>query len=161
MPKVFIRSSDLTRERPIIAASYQDDYPIPDDAHGEGMTIMTLPHSVLGGPSKDSLGLPSLLPGWRERAGDIPVKAEAKRRITEAFSISDQLNALFDMVDAILKYGTDQNKWPADIAQRKRAYDEARKYIAEVMEKARVHVGVMPRDPSKDNAWPPRLKKHV
>jgi hypothetical protein len=160
MPKIFIRTSDLTDERPIIVASYKDDTMIADDAHGEGMTVMTVPDQLLGGPSPNSLGMASLVAGWRERAGTIPVKAEAKRRIEKSFSISDQLNVLHDMVDTILKYGVDTSKWPADMVQRKAAYDAGRKYIADVREKVRANQ-IMPRDPASDKVWPQRLTRKI
>lgn len=159
MPKVFVRTNDLSNERPIIVASYPDDTTIADDAHGEGMTVLTVPSQVLGGPSKESLGMSSLVAGWREHAGDMPVKAEARRRIEKAFSVSDQLNMLHDMVDAITKHGSDMSKWPADVRQRKMTHDEGIKYIAEVRTKTRAHRDAMPRDPASDKIWPQRLAK--
>ena len=160
MAKVFVRTNDLDNERPIIVAKYRDDTVIADDAHGDGVTVLTVPDQVLGGPSKESLGLPSFVAGWRGLVGDIPVKAEAKRRIERSFSISDQLNALNDMVDAILKHGVDMARWPADVRQRKMAYDEGHKYIADVMDKVRANA-TMPRDPSSDKVWPRRLTKKI
>jgi hypothetical protein len=160
MAKVFIKSDQLTHERPIIVASYADDTVIADDAHGPGLTVMTVPNSVLGGPAPESLGMSSLIPGWREKVGSLPVKAEARRRIERSFSISDQLNVLHDMVDAITRHGADPNKWPADVRQRKQVYDEGRRYIADVREKARGHA-VMPRDPASDKAWPQRMTRKV
>jgi hypothetical protein len=159
MAKVFIRTNDLSNERPIIVASYPDDATVADDAHGQGMTVLTVPSQVLGGPSKESLGMASLAAGWREQAGDMPVKAEAKRRIESGFSISDQLNMLHEIVDAITKHGADMTKWPADVRQRKMAHDEGRKYIAEVRDKVRAHRAAAPRDPASDKIWPQRMKK--
>jgi len=158
VPKVFIRTNDLANERPIIVASYADNTEIADDAHGQGMTVMTLPAFLLGGPSKESLGMSSLVTGWRDKAGAIPVKAEAKRRIERDFSVADQLNILHELVDAILKHGADMSKWPADVRQRKMAHDEGRKYIADVRERARTQT-IVPRDPASDKLWPQRLKK--
>jgi len=157
--KIYIRNSDLTLERPIIVASYSDDTVIADDAHGEGMTVLTVPNQLLGGPSPGSLGMASLVTGWRERAGQMPVKAEAKRRIEAGFSVSDQLNALYDLVNAILQYGTDIHKWPADVTQRKLVYDEGFKYVADIREKTKSHGAAMPRDPGSDKIWPQRLAK--
>lgn len=161
MAKVFIRTSDLTHDRPIVIASYKDDAVIAADAHGEGVTVMTVPDQVVGGPSPNSLGMASLVAGWRERAGDMPTKAEAKRRIEKSFSVSDQLNVLHDMVDAITKYGADMTKWPADVRQRKMAYEEGRKYIAQVREKVSAHGATMPRDPASDKMWPQRLTRKI
>jgi hypothetical protein len=162
MPKVFIRSSDLTRERPIVVASYNDDVDIPDNAHGEGMSVLILPSYLLAGPSTESLGMSSLAKGWRARAGEIPIKAEAQRRIEKGFPVLDQLTLVHEMIDAITKYGTDLSKWPADVRQRKMAYDEGCKYITDVKDKARTHsAGVMPRDPASDKIWPPRLTKKL
>lgn len=160
MAKVFIRTNDLGNERPIIFASYKDDSLIPDNAHGEGMTVLTLPDGLLGAVSQEALGMASLVKGWREKAGDIPVKSEAKRRIEQGFSTADQLNALHDLIDAMLKYGADISRWPADVQQRKLNYDEGFKYIADVMEKTRAHASAaMPRDPASDKVWPHRLTK--
>ena len=105
-----------------------------------------------------SLGMSSLVTGWRDKAGAIPVKAEAKRRIERDFSVADQLNILHELVDAILKHGADMSKWPADVRQRKMAHDEGRKYIADVRERARTQT-IVPRDPASDKLWPQRLKK--
>jgi hypothetical protein len=157
--KVFIRTADLDKERPIICASYGDDTVIADDAHGEGMTVLTLPSKTLGGPSRESFGMPSLVAGWRGHAGDMPVKAEAKRRIEQAFPVLDQLGALYDIIDTITKHGLDMSKWPADVRQRKLGYDEGFKYIADVNDKARTHAAAMPRDPASDRIWPKRLTK--
>ena len=159
MAKVFIRTDDLGNDRPIVVASYKDDIVIADDAHGAGMTVMTVPDQVLGGPSPGSLGMASLTRGWREHAGDMPVKAEAKRRIEKAFSVSDQLNALFDMVNAITQYGADMSKWPADVRQRKNDYDAGHRYVTEVRNKAQTHIATKPRDPASDKIWPQRPAK--
>jgi hypothetical protein len=155
--KVFIRASELMAERPLVVAHYSDETLIRDDAHGEGLIVLTLPQDVITGPSKTSHGFSSLAAGWRERAGSMPVDAEAKRRIEETFPIADQIESMRDVIDSVLKHGADTSKWPADVKQRKAGYDEKWKYVTEVMAKRREHTTVMPRDPSSDKIWPRRL----
>jgi hypothetical protein len=158
MTKIFVRTNDLGEERPILIAQYNDGYPIADNAHGDGMTVLTVPREIIGRPSKDSCGLPSLVAGWRDKAGSMPVKAEAQRRIEEGFSTSDQLTALRDMLEAVMTHGVDANAWPPDVKARKIAFDEKWKYVTDIQNKMREHA-VMPRDPASDKVWPQRPRK--
>jgi hypothetical protein len=158
--KVFIRTNDLDGKTPTVVACYADETEIRDDVHGEGMTVLSVPREVIESPKLEiNNGLPYLAANWRERVGSAPVKAEAKRRIDDAFSVSDQLNALHDMIDAIVRYGTDPAKWPEDARHRKVLFDERWKYVADVKAKVREHAAVLPRDPGSDKIWPHRLMK--
>jgi hypothetical protein len=152
--KVFIRSDQATVEKPAILGYYPDDASIPDDAHPNAM-IVTVPNGVL----EMSGGMPRLAKDWRERAGSLPVGAEAKRRIESAFSIHDQLQAIHDVQEAMLTHGPDQSKWPSSARQLKASHDEKWKYVAEVRAKAQEHATALPNDPSSDKIWPRRLTK--
>jgi hypothetical protein len=160
--KVFIRTTDLNSETPNLIACYPDESSVSDDAHGEGMTVLIVPREVIESPKLEiNGGMPYLATNWRERSGAMPVKAEAKRRIDDAFSVSDQLTALHDMIDAITRYGADASKWPEDVRHRKVTFDERWKYVTEVTDKIREHAQAPPRDPSSDKIWPRRLAKKV
>jgi hypothetical protein len=160
--KVFIRTNDLNSETPVVIACYDDEKSVSDDAHGAGMTVLTLPRELVESPKLEvNGGMPYLAKNWRERAGAMPVKAEAQRRINEAFSISEQLIALHDMIDAVIKYGADSSKWPEDVRHRKVLMDERWKYVSDVNNKIREHANMPPRDPASDKIWPQRLKKHA
>jgi hypothetical protein len=161
--KVFVRTDSLGTQKPTIIAVYPDDSNIPANAHGEGMTILHVPMQAIEKVppvnSPEGGRLPVLSDNWREAAGDMPVKAEAKRRIEEAFPASDQLNSLYEMVDTVVQYGIDITKWPADARQRKVEFDKKWKYVAEVREQLKTHSAAMPRDPSSDKIWPRRLAR--
>jgi hypothetical protein len=161
--KVFIRTSDIANEKPILIASYPDESDIKDNAHGEGMIVLTVPREVIQSPTHGAAGngMPYLAKDWRERAGTVPVAAEAKRRIEDAFPISDQLRSLHEMIDAMTKYGAQEAAWPPEIRQRKAAFDERWKYVTDVTSKANEHAPAMPRDPSNDKLWPRRPMKKV
>lgn len=156
--KVFIRSEHLADEAPIVVGCYPDESLVKDEAHGEGVTVLTLPDDLVISDA-DKGGLLTLIKDWRQRAGALPVKAEAKRRIVQAFTVSDQLNALHEIVDLITKHGSDVSAWPAGAQQRKAEFDERRNYIGEILERARGHAPSLPRDPRSDKIWPHRLAK--
>lgn len=162
--KVFVRTSELGGEDPpTVIASYRDDSTVPDDAHGDGVTVLTLPMSALAPPPRGGATgrpggrLPTLAKDWREKAGTAPVKAEAKRRIEQEFSITDQLNALRELLANVLEHGADVGRWPDDARAHKAELDEKWRYVAEVRERARAHAPSTPIDPGSDKAWPRRL----
>ena len=154
--KVFIRTSELSAKKPNVVAFYPDSTDIGDDAHGDGMTVLILPQAVV---TADRLGMIFLDESWRERAGSLPVDAEAKRRIDEAFTVSEQVEALRDLVQFLIEHGADVSNWPADAKERKALLDERWRYIDEVRERARAHGRAPPFDPSSDKAWPRRMTK--
>jgi hypothetical protein len=156
--KIFVRTNDLTAERPTVIAAYTDDTVIADNAHGDGMTILSLPKEVIRNPETFGSGMLFLSPDWRERAGSMPVEGEAKRRIDDVFTIYDRLNALQDMIDAITTHGADASRWPPEARKCKTAFDEQRKYITEVRDRLRQHIAAPPRDPSGEKLWPQRLR---
>jgi hypothetical protein len=155
--RVFIRSEHLGEDEPIVVGAYPDESPVKEDAHGDGVTVLTLPDGLVKS-DVDKGGLLTLIKDWRARAGTLPVKTEAKRRIGEVLTISDQLNALAELVDLITKHGADVSSWPEDAKQHKAQFDERRNYVGEVLERARA-TPVMPRDPGSDKVWPRRLAK--
>ena len=164
--KVYIKTEEMAGEKPFIIAFYPDDAIVPDNAHGEGVTVVSVPMGAIKLPLPDSpdaqagFSMPHLAPNWRELAGAAPVQAEAKRRIESAFPLSDQLSSLYDMVDAITKHGPDISRWPADVRQRKTAFDEKWKYVADVKAKAHEQGATVARDPSNDKLWPRRPIKN-
>lgn len=155
--KVFVRSSNLAGERPVVLAFYPDDSNVGNDAHGEGVTILTLPMEAI--EKGEHSGLPSLVKDWRARAKSIPIHAEAKRRIEEAFTIEDQVNALREMIEMIMEHGLDSERWPVAARERKIAIDEKWSYIDEVKERARAHSPNVLINPDSDKLWPRRLTK--
>jgi hypothetical protein len=161
--KVFIRTNDLNEETPIVVACYDDEKAVPDDAHGAGMTVLTLPRELIESPRIElNGGMPFLAKNWRERAGTMPVEAEARRRIDDAFPVSEQLSALHDMLDAIMRHGADVSKWPEDVRHRKALFDQRWKYVSDVVSKSLEHARTAaPRDPSSDKIWPQRMAKKV
>lgn len=157
--KVFVRKSDLAAgDKPVAIAFYPDNSDIADDAHGEGVTVLTLPMHALVQPNPASGGLYHLADDWRERAGSLPVEAEAKRRIEETFGAQEQLNALREIVENIVKHGSISN-WPEEARTRKAEFDEKWNYVDEVRERARAHAPSAPIDPGSDKLWPRRFPK--
>lgn len=159
--RVFIRTDELTNDKPTLIAFYPDDSSVADDAHGEGMTVLTLPREVIQNSQGMKGGMPHLAADWRKRAGSVPIEAEAMRRIEESFPLAEQVKSMHDVIDIITKHGADMSKWPADVRQRKAAYDEKLKYVADVMDKARANTATMPHDPGSDKIWPRRPTKKV
>jgi len=154
--KVFIRSDEIASEKPIVIGMYPDDSNIADDAHGSGISVVSVPDGLVERTRGEPLRLAA---NWRERVGSSPVAAEAKRRIEDAFSLADQVQSLHDLIEAIVSHGPDMSKWPADVRQHKQALDEKWKYVGAVRAKANEHSKALPRDPSNDKAWPQRLVK--
>jgi hypothetical protein len=155
--KVFIRSSDLTGEKPRVIAFYPDGSDVPDNAHGDGITVLNLPMSVLVREAYDPV--PVLAEDWRARAGSLVVEAEAKRRIDEALPLSEQIGALREMISFIVQYGVNVSEWPAAATARKAELDELWNYIDEIRERARAHMPAIPPNPVSDKVWPRRLAK--
>jgi hypothetical protein len=159
--KVFVRAGELAGEKPTVVACYSDESEVSDKLHGDGMTVLTVPSGVIvteplpGG----GMSLPRLASNWRERVGSVPVAAEAQRRISDAFSVSDQLSSLHDMIDSVMKYGADETRWPQDARQRKAAFDEKWRYVVDVKNKLRELSASPPSDPSGDKIWPRRPMK--
>jgi hypothetical protein len=154
--KVFVRRSDLNSAAPRIVASYPDNTDVMDDAYGEGITVLNLPPNVL--LADGGLGM-VLAQDWRQHAGTLPVKTEAKRRIERVFTISDQLNALHEIIAIMMQHGSDPSQWPDQTKARSAALEELWNYIDEVRERARAHASAIPYDPSSDKVWPPRPAK--
>jgi hypothetical protein len=159
--KVFVRTSNLAEEKPIVIAFYPDTSNVKDDAHGDGVTVLSLPMSALVTPDPRNKGvnLYTLSSDWRQTSGSLSVKGEAKRRIEQVFSISDQLNALHEIIDIVVKHGADASRWPGSVRDRKIELDEKWNYIGEVRERVRSHEPAMPHNPGSDKAWPRRLAK--
>jgi hypothetical protein len=175
--KVFVPTSQLGEVKPKILGVYPDNSSIADDAHGEGVTVLTVPGSAIvydmpfGIPGKP-LGpegfrqkikgnRPMLAADWRQKAGAMPVEAEAKRRIAEAFPLDEQILSLLNIIDTIVTNGTDVSKWPYAAQQLKNELDQKRRYISEVKARAQQNVQVLPSDPGNDHIWPPRLPKKI
>jgi hypothetical protein len=159
--KVFVRTESLGTEKPAVIAFYPDDSNIPANAHGDGITVLNVPMQVIEIPAAGigEFRLPSLTSNWREAAGDMPVKAEVRRRIETEFPTSEQISSLFELIDALIRHGSDISKWPTDVRQRKAEFDKKWKYVTEVQEHGKTHAAVMPRDPSSDKIWPRRLAR--
>jgi hypothetical protein len=156
--KVFVRGT--TDKNPMVVAFYPDDADVSATAHGEGVTVLTLPAGVIAAPKKDGgSGMPTLIDDWRDRAGAIPVEAEAKRRINEAFPLAEQIDALQDMLTFLMKHGANPATWPEDALARKAEIDVRWKYVGEVKERARAHGSVPVLDPGSDKIWPTRIPK--
>jgi hypothetical protein len=164
--KVFIRTDQLNEQKPQIIATYPDESSVSSSAHGEGVTILTLPTDVLARNvrrpgqqpyvRRSKFNLPTLVNDWRQRAGTIPVEAEAKRRIGDAIASNDEL---LKILNDIMTFGADVSKWPPDAVQRKIELDEKRNYIDAVRKQMLIHSAAMPYDPSSDKIWPQRILK--
>jgi hypothetical protein len=165
--KVFIRTSDLGEKSPRLIAFYRDESAVPDDAHGEGMTVLTLPANAMiaerlyadAPPEAGEPIIMRLADDWRQRVGPTVLEAQATQRINEAFSPAEQISALRETVDLVIKHGPDASSWPTSAKQRKAEIDEKWKYIGEIKERLRALMPSMPADPTSDKAWPMRLAK--
>jgi len=156
--KVFVRNSDLSQGgQPPVLAFYPDDSSIPDDAHGEGVTVLNLPESAITKEKPRSgrgVFRYVLVHNWRNVGGEQIANSEAARRIKKVLSESDQLAALWEFLGYILKYGIDVTKWPPEAFAWKKELDEKFNYIKAVKERAQVHSPNMPLQPASDAAWP-------
>jgi len=150
--KVFVRTGDLSNPDPIVVASYSDETVVPDNAHGEGLSVLTVPSDAV---STIEDGLPRLKRNWREQSGTMPVEAEARRRIEKDFSVADQVSALYELVTLILDRGGDVSKWPRQAIARRSELDDLFSHVAAIRERARQNP-VAPLDPSSDKLWPRR-----
>jgi hypothetical protein len=156
--KVFIRTSELSgSEPPTVIAFYDDNADIAPDAHGPGTTVLTLPGKVLD-RDPEYRRPPRLARDWRDRAGSLPVEAEANRRVEDVLPAADQAATLHELVDLIIKHGTDVSKWPTDAKNRKAEIDEAWTYVRGVRSRAR-SLKSAPPDLASDKAWPTRIAK--
>lgn len=162
--KVVIRSSQLTSQSPEIIATYDDATDIASDAHGPDTMILSVPQNVVTHEIDESGGLLppklKLAVDWRERASKPIIAAEAKRRTDEAFTLSEQMNTLHELVSLVVQHGTDVAKWPAEAKTRKAEIDEMWNYINEISKRARTHSAASsaPVNPTNDKIWPTRLK---
>jgi hypothetical protein len=153
--KVFIRTSELTSDKPHVIAFYPDGSNIKNDAHGTGLTVLTVPDTVLAqGDAADPI--PKLIKDWRTRAGSVIVESEAKRRIDEALSSIDRFTTLREVIEFVVQHGSDVSKWPSEAKARKAEIDELWRYLGEIRERARAHASVIPHDPGSDKVWPRR-----
>ena len=102
--KVFVRSTDLANdERPLVMGFYDDASEITGDAHGPGMTMLTVaPGLLVNDKRKDGSLEPMarLSPDWRQRSANY-------------FPPSERLASLYAMLAGIIEHGADVSKWPA------------------------------------------------
>lgn len=154
--KVFLKSS-VGDNSPRIVAQYPDGARVRDDAHGEGVTVLTLPDNLIVPEFEQGLfrGM-RLVDDWRKRAGPEMVEAEAKRRTEEVASASEQAAALNEKLDLILRHGINVSTWPEEAKDRKAEIDGVLSYVAAVRDRARTYASSVPIDLGADKIWPPR-----
>jgi hypothetical protein len=162
--KVFIRSDDLTNERPIIIEYYPDGSEVQDNAHGEGMTVLTVPKDVIQSQGKAgvdgrNIGPPALVSNWRQHVGSRPIDAEAEKRINEVFTQTEQISALHEIIDAMINHGIDSTNWPENLKVRRAEIEAQFEYVKAVKESARAHATSIPLNPGSDKIWPRRITK--
>jgi len=152
--KVFVRTGDLSTDEPVVIATYSDESHVADSAHGDGMSVLTLPPDAVAMHD----GMPHLRKDWRDRAGPMPVAAEAKRRVEREFPVDKQIDALRELIALILANGTESAKWPEGIRARMAEIDEQFRFIDEIKQRAKDHP-VAPLDPGSDKLWPRRAAR--
>ena len=162
--KVFVRTGDLSGgKRPEVVAFYDDDTDISPDAHGPGMSVITVPGHLIAHERDERNPMvpmvPRLADNWRSRVGPHFTAAEAERRVNDVLAPSEQVSALHEVVEMVVQHGTDVSKWPSVAKARKAELDEKWNYLGEVRERARAHAPSAPIDPSSDKVWPARLKR--
>jgi len=157
--QVFIRSTEMSDQNPLVIACYPASRPVPVDTHGDGMSVLTLPIEAIKQPALgvEGIRLPMLADNWQSYPQS--VTAEATRRVEEAFTTSEQIASLHQTIEDIQKYGTDLSKWPLEARQAKAKTDEKWKYVDEVNARAQAHAASRPFDPSSDKVWPTPPKK--
>lgn len=157
--KVFVRTGDLAiGDKPRVLAFYPDSTEVKDDAHGDGVTVLTLPSNavVRQGRGRRGGGMFVLADDWRDRAGSLPVEMEAKRRSDEVFPLAEQISSLRETVQNIFTHGSDPTQWPDDLKTRKAELDEKWRYLGEVKDRARASASAPLIDLRSDKIWPRR-----
>ena len=101
--------------------------------------------------------IPKLAQDWRERAGAMPMQAEARRRIDAVLSSDDQMLLLHDMQNLLIQHGTDVAKWPTEARARKADIDQKWTYVRDIKERVRAMKSA-PANPASDKNWPTRIK---
>jgi len=151
--QVFIRSVEAGATNPIVIASYPASRPVSSDTHGPGMSVYTLPMTAIQQPTPSSgfPNLPTLVDNWQSMASAATMGA---MRISEAFTLSEQISSLHHTVECLQKYGPDPSHWPADAQQRQTEINEKWKYVEAVNERIRAYTAARPHDLGSDKAWP-------
>jgi hypothetical protein len=115
--KVFVRANELSADgEPTVIASYDDNTDVPNDAHGEDVTVLTVSPKALKARSPNaSYEVPAfrLVKNWRDHAGSKSTHIDANERIA----------AVREMLELVIKHGTDLMIWPADAKARKAELD--------------------------------------
>jgi hypothetical protein len=159
--KIVVRSNELGGASPSVVAFYPDNSDVSADAHGEGMTVISVPQNVLAYETREDgtrSPMPILAKDWRERAGSLPLHAEARRRIDDVLSVDEQMLSLHELIDLAIQHGTDISKWPQEAKDRKAEIEHQWKYIRDITERVRATKSA-PANPTSDKNWPTRIKQ--
>jgi hypothetical protein len=154
--KIFIRTSSLGEKAPHILASYPADSPITADSHGPEMTMLEVPN--LGFSKAPNETFPRLPEDWRERLSESILEMEAKKRINDVLSPLEQMTTLHELINLIMRHGTDVSQWPDNAKTRKAEIDDAWNYVREIRTRAQA-MRSLPPNPTSDQHWPTRIAK--
>lgn len=159
MQQAFVSRNDLNRtgDDPIpVVAFYEASVDISSDAHGEGMTVITVPSDAIesGTPG---IG-PVLAPGWRDKYRAEVAGGEASRRILEVFPDHSQRNSSAEYSNYITLHGADTSRWPQAAQLRRAEIERAWTYVNAVRTaNAKLVTSTLPRDPTANGHWPARI----
>jgi hypothetical protein len=104
--KVFVRDDE-------VIAYYDDNADVSSDAHGAGVTMLTVPGNAITHEMDPNHVLPprvKLAHDWRTRS------AETKR--------TDRLGTLHELVELVIHHGSNIAAWPAEAKTRKSEIDK-------------------------------------
>jgi len=123
--QVFVANESLSQiasdDVPIVAV-YEDGVRVADNAHPGAQRVFVRPGDIVLG----DFGRAVLRKGWRDALAE-SVDEEAEHRILETFPASSQRIAALKLVLAIIDYGSDPKKWPADARE---LLDQVRKGVS-------------------------------
>lgn len=108
--KAFVRSTDLGRGKEVdVVAYYEDGVDVPPDAHGPGMSIITVAPGTLIPPKQtpDGMrrGMPRLPQDWEQRSAHF-------------FPAAERTASVYELVSFVIEHGADVSKWPASAKER-------------------------------------------
>jgi hypothetical protein len=158
----FVRSTDLSLTNPPIIALHPESRRVDPTTYGTGMSIYWLTMDAVLHPAPGSgMGL-RLVTNWQSFAVAAPaLAAQAAVRIQESFSLSEQIESLYQSIVMMEAHGTDISKWPPEARNAKAEIDAKWQYVKDVMARAKASMnGTGGAETGSDKFWPaPPIKK--
>jgi len=112
--QIIVRRSEIDRHDAVarVVAYYDDHVQFSLAAHGEGLTVVSLPIEAI----ETRGGMPTLKADWRDKFKGA--------RVGEPFSLQDQVASVAEMLTLLLE-NADTTKWPERVRNRRAEFDKA------------------------------------